>query len=127
MRVPTSRTRRAGRARSQRAGRGGGGRGGGGAVGGSGGVGGDGGKGGRADDVRGGGGLQEAFGDVAFAAFLDEVDEAVLFEGAQVVVDLLPGQADLSGERAGGAGHDQLGEQAAADRVEGDLGGGRVF
>ena len=46
---------------------------------------------------------------------------------AQVVVDLLPGQADLAGEHGGRAGLGQLGEQPGPDRVERDLGGGRVL
>jgi hypothetical protein len=51
----------------------------------------------------------------------------VLFQGAQVVVDLLPGQADLGGEHRGRAGNGQRGEQPAADRVQADLGRGRVL
>jgi hypothetical protein len=43
-----------------------------------------------------------------------------------VVVHLLAGQPDARGERAGGAGLGQLGEQASADRIERRLGGGGI-
>jgi hypothetical protein len=51
----------------------------------------------------------------------------VCFEGAQVVVDLLPGEADLGGEHGGGSGCGEFGEEPAADGVEGHFGGGGVL
>ncbi len=64
----------------------------------------------RGDDVGARGGLQHPFGAVALASFLDQLDEAVLFQRAQVIVDLLPGQACLRGQCGGRAGLGQGGQ-----------------
>ena len=83
-------------------------------------------QGGGRDHVGRGGRAEHALGAVALAALLDELHQAVALERPQVVVRLLAGQADARGERAGGSGLRELGEQAGADRVERGLGGGGV-
>ena len=53
---------------------------------------------GRGDHVRRRGGPHEPLVHVALATLLDELDETVSLERAQVVVDHLPGQSDAGGE-----------------------------
>jgi hypothetical protein len=51
----------------------------------------------------------------------------VPLQGPQVVVHLLPGQADAGGEHGRGGGFGQLGQEAGADGVQRHLGRGRVL
>ena len=53
---------------------------------------------GRRDHVGGRGRLQQPLGHVALAPLLDQLHESVLLQRAQVIVDLLPGQADRGGQ-----------------------------
>ena len=82
-------------------------------------------RGGR-DDVGRGGGLHDALGAVALAALLDQLDQPVVLQRAQVVVDLLARQAGLRGEGRRGARIRQRREQPGADRVQRGLGRGGV-
>src|SRR5215210_2270123 len=84
----------------------------------------DGGQRGRRDHVRGGGRLEHALGAVAPAALLDELDQTMPLQCAQVVVRLLAAEPHTGGERARRTGGGQLGEQARADRIQRRLGGG---
>jgi hypothetical protein len=63
----------------------------------------------------------------SLTALFDHLDEAVGLQRLQVVVDLLPGQADLGGQHGGGGRLAQLGQQPGPDGVQRDLGGGRVL
>ena len=74
----------------------------------------------RRDDVAGRRRLQEAFGDAAVLAHVGKDDEPMRFESVQVVVDLLAGNADASGERRRRRRLGELTEQSCPDRVEGD-------
>ena len=69
--------------------------------------------------------LEHALGAVALAALLDELDQPVTLERAQVVVGLLARQPDAAGERLAEPGFRQLGEQPRPDRVQRGLGRGR--
>ena len=82
---------------------------------------------GGGDHVRQGGRPHDALDHVALAPLLDQLDEPVLLEGAQVVVDLLAGQPEPVPEGGRGAGLGQLGEQPGAHGVERRLRGGRVL
>ena len=86
----------------------------------------DGRQGGRRDHVGRGGRLEHALGAVALAALFDQLHEAVMLQGPQVVVRLLAGEPDALGKAAGRRGLGQLGEQAGADRVQRGLGGGGI-
>jgi hypothetical protein len=70
--------------------------------------------------------LKNALGAIALAPLLEELHQPVALQRPQVVVRLLSGEPDACRERARGSGLGKLGEQAATDRVERSLGGGRV-
>ena len=88
------------------------------AVGDPGGVGGRRAEGGRGDQVRRRGRLDHPLGEPAPRTLPDLADQAVGLQRAQVVVDLLAGQADLPGQRRGRAGLGERGQQARAQRVQ---------
>jgi hypothetical protein len=75
----------------------------------------------RTDHVRRRGGSHQPLGDVALAALVGQLDQAVPLQGLEVVVHLLPGQPDLSGQHGGRRGpRRQLGQQPGADGVQRD-------
>ena len=86
-----------------------------------------GGQGGGRDHVGRGGRPQHPLGHVALAPLLDQLDEAVPLQLAQVVVDLLPGQPDPVGQHRRRRGLAQLGQQAGPRRVERDRGDSRIL
>jgi hypothetical protein len=59
-------------------------------------------------------------------AFFGDADQAVGFEGAKMVVELLARNMEASGEHGGGGRFGKLGEDASTDGVEGHSGGGGV-
>src|SRR4029453_2885447 len=73
-----------------------------------------------------GGGAQQTLGNVAFAALGDQFDQAVAFQGTQVVVHLLPGQPEPCGQHGGGGGLGELGQQPGSGGIQGGLGDGGV-
>jgi len=82
--------------------------------------------GGGRNDVGGGGGDEDAFGEAAPLAFLGNAYKVVSFEGAEVVVDFLAADAEPGGEAGGGGRFCQFREEAAAHRFECDNGGGGI-
>src|SRR5204862_7466412 len=58
-------------------------------------------QGGRRDPVGRGRRLKDALGAVTLAALFDELHEAVMLQGPQVVVRLLAGEPDAGSDRAG--------------------------
>src|SRR6266705_3933237 len=80
----------------------------------------------RRDHVGRGSGAQQPFGAVALAALLDQLDQPMALQGAQMVVDLLPGQAEAGGEHGCRGGLGEFGQEPGPGRVQRGLGGGGV-
>ena len=76
---------------------------------------------GRGDHVGRGGGPHDPLGHVALAALLDQLHQAVLFKGLDVVVDLLPGKPKPRRECGRGVWLGQLREHPGPDWIERNL------
>src|SRR5262245_57080252 len=72
------------------------------------------------DDERFRGGAQDALDAVALAAFFDELDEAFALELLEVVVDALPGHAQLARQPGGGIRFGKVTKELAAVALEED-------
>ena len=74
---------------------------------------------GRRDHVRGRGRLQQPLGHVALAALLHQLHQPVVLQRPQVIVDLLPRQADRRGQHGRRPRLGQLSQQACPGRLQG--------
>lgn len=73
---------------------------------------------GGADQVGSGDGAEQALGASPLLPLADHFDEALLFELAEMVVELLPGLAQAPSKTGGGGGLGELGEEAEAQGVK---------